>query len=198
MKYPKGHDKHLHMNKILTLLFATFLFTSCSSKPLPIIDYDTSISLQDQNNQSFTLQQLKGKVVWLYFGYTHCPDFCPMTQSKLSRAYKDLGFRKKNLQTVFVSLDPQRDTPEQIKKYIDQYKLDTVGLSGTSNQIKDITSRYKVFYQKSKHKSTNGYFIDHSTRIYLLDTNGKIRYLFRFKDTPEFIAGITSQLLPLF
>jgi protein SCO1/2 len=131
---------------------------------------------------------LKGKWSAVYFGYTFCPDVCPTTLAALTGAISDLGARSKTFQVVFITVDPQRDTPAQIRSYLlsPSFPKGMIGLTGTAAEIKSIASAYKVYY--SRHGDGPDYSIDHTSIIYLMDPQGRfVRPI--ATDTPAAMAN---------
>lgn len=176
------------------------LFFACdaSSANLKDLKINTDLVLTDHNGKSFDIKSKRGKVLWLYFGFTRCPDFCPATHSRLSKAYQMLDYRRKNLEALMVSVDPGYDRPEHLKKYLSYYKdLPSTALTGQPAEIARVASQYGSFFEKIPLKNGD-YTVDHSTYVYLIDQNGLVRYLFKYADKPAFIAGATRQILPAF
>ncbi len=159
-------------------------------------DTKDEFTLTDQNGQVFHLSQLRGKVVLLFFGYTHCPDACPTTMSKLTRVYKLLGNKAQNVVTVFVSLDPYRDRPTVLKMYLAYFHLNSVGLTGSKEEIDRVVNQYSARYEIEQSDSAAGYHINHSTDLYLLDKKGEIVNRFKYEDGTQTIAdGLRSLFL---
>lgn len=145
-------------------------------------------SLTDQDGRPFRLSQLRGKVALLFFGYTSCPDACPTTLSKLSRVYKMLGAEGGRVVTVFVSVDPKRDTPRALKEYLKYFRINSVGLTGTKEEIDSVVGQYGARYEIGQSDSAAGYHIDHSTDLYLIDQRGALAHTFAYKDQAKSIA----------
>lgn len=192
----KRNAKLVISSLILSLLLATF--ASCHKTDAPEImeNFGGDFTLTDFDRKPFHLSDLKGKVVLLYFGYTTCPDACPFTLSKIRRVYNILGKKSKNVQTVFVSVDPERDTPELLKKYLSYYKLGTIGVTGTPEEVATAARLYDVKYEKVDSNSAAGYLMDHTTTTFLIDPAGKVRYRFRHDDNPSLMASIVSLIVP--
>lgn len=126
-------------------------------------------------NGEVTLSNFKGQVVFIYFGYTFCPDICPTNLAQLSMAYRQLSpEQKQNLQILFVSVDPERDTPERLQEYVDYFEADMIGLTGSAQQIAEIARRYGVVYQKVKGDAQN-YAVDHSAFTYVVAPSGELK-----------------------
>ena len=151
--------------------------------------------LTDQNGAMFDTATLRGKILFLFFGYTTCPDACPMTLSKIASVYALLGNEASRLRTVYVSVDPERDTPEKLKIYLSYYDLPVVGLTGTAEEIKSVAGDFGVYYSKSEEETAAGYLVDHTTLIYMIDQDGLLRYLSQPQDPPEVLAGLVRKVL---
>lgn len=148
-------------------------------------------TLIDDSGHIFHLRDRRGRVVLLFFGYTACPDICPRTLSKLAkaRALLDAAASQKVI-IVFVTVDPQRDTPLRLKEYVAYFDINAVGLTGTKPQIDKVVSAYNAFYEKVPAKSALGYSINHTSIVYLIDKQGKVRHLLHQDDSPETMARV--------
>ena len=131
----------------------------------------------------------------LFFGYTSCPDFCPVTLSKLGTVRQLLGRRGAQVSTILVSVDPERDAPEKLASYPAYFDPQATGLTGTPEQIAAVAWKYGVTYQRNKAETAAGYLVDHSTYVFLLDGDHRIRYIFRHGDGPEQMARLIASLL---
>lgn len=143
------------------------------------------------------LSDYQGKLVLLYFGYTFCPDICPTNLGNLSVAYRNLSEQqKKDLQILFVSVDPERDTPERLKQYTDYFEANIIGLTGSPQKLMEIAQRYGVVYAKVEdpNNGTN-YAVDHSAFTYVIDQRGDLQEHLPHATTPEtFVNTITRYL----
>ena len=151
--------------------------------------------LTDQNGKPFHLSQLRGKVVLLFFGYTHCPDACPTTMAKLSQVYKLLGRNAEQVMTIFVSVDPGRDTSTVLKSYLAYFHLNSIGLTGTKEQIDVVVKQYGARYEIEQSDSAAGYHVNHSTDLYLLDQKGELARTFSYADGTQAIVDGVKQLV---
>lgn len=123
-----------------------------------------------------SMKSLRGKVVLLYFGYTFCPDVCPTSLALIAESLKQLTpVEQKRVQMVFVSVDPERDTPKQLKQYVTFFRPGSIGLTGTPEEIAKVAKEYGVVYRKQKVSSAAGYVIDHSSFTYILGPDGTLR-----------------------
>jgi protein SCO1/2 len=153
-------------------------------------------TLTDQDGRTFTDADLKGKPTLVYFGYTFCPDVCPTTLLLMETAAEKLGAdgpSKVNL--VFITIDPERDTPKLIKGYVGNFGATIKGLTGTPEQIAAVAKAYRVYYQKVPGKDGAPYLMDHSSIIYLLDRRGRFVTHFTDRSKAETIASAVQRLL---
>jgi protein SCO1 len=151
-------------------------------------------SLVDQNGKSVTDADLKGKWQLVFFGYTHCPDVCPTALNDLSLALDQLGGKKKDVGIVFISVDPERDTPAVLKSYVESFGGPIVALTGTPNAVKQAAQDYKVFYAKHP-RADGGYDMDHSALIYIMDPQGRFTATFTPDDTSDTMAKRLEKLV---
>ncbi|HKK05032.1 MAG TPA: SCO family protein [Gammaproteobacteria bacterium] len=136
----------------------------------------------------------RGHLVLLYFGYTHCPDVCPTTLSRLSRAVASLGPRASDARILFVSVDPARDTLADLKRYAPAFGPEVVGLRGTQDALRALTKRYRVTYGYGKPDSDGNYEVSHSAAVYIFDRQGKARLLARPGDKAAAIGKDLARL----
>lgn len=141
--------------------------------------YAGKLELPDPNGQSRRLDEFKGKVVVVFFGYTQCPDVCPTTLADIAAVRKAMGADGARVQPVFVSLDPQRDTPEVLKAYAQAFGDDVLALRGDEAQIKAAAQEFKVFYSKVPGKTPETYTVDHTAGSYIFDPQGRVRLFMR-------------------
>jgi protein SCO1/2 len=153
-------------------------------------------TLVDQNGKPFSSDTLKGKPTLIYFGYAFCPDVCPTSLLLMETAIEKLGpdtARKVNL--VFITIDPERDTPTLIKGYVENFSPTFIGLTGTEEQIAQAARAYRVYYQKRPSKDGSPYLMDHSSIVYVLDRNGRFVTHFTHEAKAEAIAAAVQRLL---
>ena len=154
-------------------------------------------TLTDSEGKPFALSSLKGKVVVLSFGYTHCPDICPTELLTYNDTLKQLGDEAKNVAVVFVSVDPDRDTPDLMKQYVKQFNPAFIGLTDTQggNEIALAKQQWRIISAKADIKSKKLYNVDHSSGTYLLDKQGNAAYFERFgAEAPQIAADIKKLL----
>jgi len=151
-------------------------------------------TLLDQTGKKRSLAEFKGKVVLIYFGYMSCPDICPTDLINLAGLLKRLGKESEQVQAIFITLDPARDTPELIGKYVQYFDKRILGLRGTEQQTKEVATKYKTFYEKVSLKS-NQYVIDHTAFIYIVNRAGKYLAFFPPGTSPERMEVMVREAL---
>ena len=152
-------------------------------------------ALTADDGQPFRLEDHRGEIFLLFFGYTSCPDFCPATLSKLSQVHALLGEDTDRAKTLFVSIDPERDEPAAMAEYLQFFPIPAVGLTGTTTQIDEVVELYAGMYEISPVESAAGPLFAHSTYVYLIDGAGKVRFVFVHLDTAEYMAEGIRRLL---
>lgn len=152
-------------------------------------------SMVDQSGETFRLSDHRGKVILLFFGYTSCPDICPITLSRVARASELLDIENEELLTVFISIDPKRDQPEKIKEYLGYFGINAIGVSGQKDDIDRVIEQYGGDYFVEQSDSAAGPLFAHTGYVYLIDQRGMVRFLFTHADSPEWIAAGIAQLL---
>jgi protein SCO1/2 len=156
-----------------------------------LLNPQRDLTLHDQDGKIFRLKDHRGQIILLFFGYTSCPDVCPAILSKLARVYKLLGPMREKVLTVFVSIDPQRDTSSKLKEYLSYFNIKALGLTGTKQEIDAVVESYKATYVKVvTNSSALGYMFDHTDYLYLIDRQGKTSYLFHPEDKAADMAQI--------
>lgn len=160
-------------------------------------DIGGDFELTDGDGKPFKLSDLKGKVVILSFGYTHCPDVCPTELLTYNDSLKQLGNDAENVKVVFVSVDPERDTPELVGKYAKQFNPDFIGLTATKGQtLPVIKQQYRIVSAKVNQKEgSETYLVDHTSGAYLIDKNGEVAIFSPYGSEPDAIAADIRTLL---
>ncbi len=138
-------------------------------KPAP------AIALVNSSGQKFDLTALKGRLVIVFFGYTYCPDVCPATLSQLRQVMTGLGSQAEQVQVGFVTVDPQRDTPEILQRYLSAFGPRFTGLSGGEAELEAVWKAYGVYRAIRPVGDTQAYTVDHTARLYVIDVNGNLR-----------------------
>jgi protein SCO1/2 len=158
-------------------------------------DFGRSLALPDLTGRVRTLDDFKGKVTVLFFGYTQCPDVCPTTMAELAEVKKSLGADGDQVQGVFITVDPERDTPEVLKNYVASFDPGFVALRGTPEQTAAAAKEFKVFYAKVPGKAPGSYTMDHTAASYVLDRDGKLRLFVRYGSGAPALAADLKALL---
>lgn len=159
-------------------------------------DYARDFSLPDQDGRLRSMKDFSGKVVVIFFGYTQCPDVCPTTMAELAEVRTALGKDGARVQGVFVSTDPDRDTPEVLKAYVGNFDPSFIALRPSSpEQLAALAKDYKVFYKKVEGRSATSYTMDHSAGSYIYDTQGKLRLYSRYGMGAKALTHDIRQLL---
>ena len=163
---------------------ASFRGTAYES-PYPVAP---NFKLTEANGKPFILNANKEKIILLFFGYTYCPDVCPTTLSEMKLTMDKLGDNAAKVQVVFISVDPGRDTSAEMQKYVERFNSAFIGLSGTQGELEPVWNEYGIFREVVPGTSAANYIINHTARVFLVDTNGHLRLSFGFQTPPEDIA----------
>lgn len=158
-------------------------------------DYARELSLSDPDGRRRSLAEFKGRVVVVFFGFTQCPDVCPTTLVELAAVKKQLGADGDRVQGLFVTVDPERDTPELLKAYVDNFSAGFVALRGSPEETLAAAKHFKVFFAKVPGKTEGSYTIDHTAGSYLFDPQGRVRLFTRHGTGPEALAHDLRLLL---
>jgi protein SCO1 len=158
-------------------------------------DYAQGFELSDQNGQVLTLKDFAGKAVVVFFGFTQCPDVCPTALQEMAQAKQLLGADGAKLQGIFITVDPERDTPELLKAYVANFGSDFVALRPTAEQLPKVTKDFKIYYKKVEGKTPTSYTLDHSAGSFTFDPKGRIRLYNRHASGAETLAADVKILL---
>ena len=159
-------------------------------------EFGQDFSLQDPQGKTRTLADYKGKAVVMFFGYTHCPDVCPTTMAELNQVMQKLGADAQRVQVLFVTVDPQRDTPELMGQYVPAFNPAFVGLRPADDAaLKEVTKAFRVVVNKVEGSTPNNYTIDHTAGIYVFDPNGQLRLFMRPDEPVDAMAKDLKTLL---
>nr|WP_297352610.1 SCO family protein [uncultured Caldimonas sp.] len=158
-------------------------------------EYARDFKLTDQDGRERTLADFKGKLVAVFFGFTQCPDVCPTALAELAQVKQALGPDGDKLQGVFITVDPERDTPEVLKAYMGNFDPGFVALRGTPEQTAAVAKEFKVFYAKVPGKTADTYTMDHTAGVYVFDTQGRIRLFTRHGSGAQALIDDMKRLL---
>lgn len=181
---------------LVCLGFAGLVLAACDAKPRPSTTTSTGaadiggpFTLVDQDGRPATEAMLKGKWSVIYFGYTYCPDVCPTSLQTLAAALDGMGRQGRSVQTILISVDPERDTPAQLKTYVksEVFPENLIGLTGTPDQVAAAAKAYKFYYKKAG--DGPDYLVDHLSIMYLMDPTGKLDRPLTHGQTPDEIAA---------
>ena len=158
-------------------MVATFVFRkpyvfhgTMINPPLPLTDF----SLETSNGEKFRLSDQKGKIVLLFFGYTSCPDVCPVTLATFKQVHERLGEKAQRVKFVMITADPERDDPDKVGAYVSQFNSEFVGLSGSLSDLCEVWNELGVFVEKEDSGSASGYLVSHTSSVYVIDENGAL------------------------
>lgn len=167
-----------------------------TAKANPNMAIGGDFELINTEYQTVTNLDFKDKMKLVYFGFTNCPDICPTDMAKISSALKKVGKKKlENLQPIFITIDPKRDDPSAVQIYLENFHKSFIGLTGTVDQIKKVTKNYKVYSKEVKSDDLDGYLMDHSAYIYLIDKDDSFIKHFTNQQTAKEIAKQLSEHL---
>ncbi|AZG10873.1 SCO family protein [Pigmentiphaga sp. H8] len=180
---------------------AAAMLAACEKKPsfnstdVSGSDLGTDLSLTDSNGQARTLQDFKGKVLVVFFGFVQCPDVCPTTLAEFVQVKNSLGKDGDKVQVAFVTVDPERDTPEILRAYVTQFDPSFLGLRGDADATARVAKSFKVFYAKVPGKEPGSYTMDHTAGVYIYDPEGHLRLFARHNAGVDALASDIRQLL---
>lgn len=159
------------------------------------LGYAKDFSLTDHHGKPRSLADFKGKAVVVFFGFTHCPDVCPTTMAEMASVMAQLGPQADKVQVLFISVDPERDTPQLLAKYVPAFHPGFLGLTGDQAAIEKVGKEFRIFYQKVPGKTPGSYTVDHTAGSYVFDPQGRIRLFIRHGQGAEPIAQDLKVLL---
>lgn len=155
----------------------------------------TDFALTASGERQVRLSDFRGKVVALYFGYTYCPDVCPMTLAMLKDARARLGEDASDVQVIMISVDPERDTPEHLEDYVGRFDPSFLGVTGTDAEIAAVAESFGVHYARREVPGSTGYLVDHTAAVLVIDREGRLRSLLPNNLTGEQAASDLRQLV---
>lgn len=164
---------------------------SVITPPFPVTDF----SLQNANSESFRLSDARGKIVLLFFGYTSCPDVCPITLATFKQVHERLGGDAQKVAFIMITADPDRDTPDKVSAYVARFNPEFIGLSGSLTDLEPIWKELGVFVEKQETGSAAGYLVSHTASVYVIDQDGNLLMTFPYGTTATDMSDDLSQLL---
>lgn len=198
------------MNSRLLVAFITILFavvlaacdmlhkqptSSFNAIDITGADYAKDFSLTDPTGKVRTLADFKGKAVLLFFGFTHCPDVCPTTLADAAKAIKTLGADGPRVQVLFVTLDPQRDTPKVLAQYVPAFNPEFLGLYGDEAKTRQTAKDFRIFYERRPGSTAEDYSLDHTAGTLVFDPQGRLRLYMNYGMAPDKMAADLRKLL---
>lgn len=186
---------------LLTILLLALCLSACAKTQswalndvtghLPDLDF----TLTGDNGKPLHGSDFRGKVVLLYFGYTHCPDVCPLTLTHLHQVMGKLGAASDDVRILFVSVDPRRDTPDVLRQYVPAFDKHAVGVTGSVSELRAMAKRYRVAFDLKKPDADGNYEVSHSSAVFIFDRDGKARLLTTSADDTQGLVHDITQLL---
>ncbi len=195
-----------HLGRYLLLAALTLALAACQKSETPTApsfkaiditgaDYARELGLPDADGKRRVLADFAGKVVVVFFGFMQCPDVCPTTLLELAAVKKALGADGARVQGIFITVDPERDTPELLKAYVNNFGADFVALRGTVDETKAVAKGFKVYFAKVQGKLEGSYTMDHTAGSYVFDTQGRVRLFTRYGTGAEALTHDVKVLL---
>ena len=192
----------LSRRSVLLLGASALALTACGKDTPPFTgiditgaDYATGFSLTDHNGRPRTLADFKGKVVMIFFGFTQCPDVCPTSLTEMAQVKQMLGADGERLQVLFVSVDPERDTPEIMKAYMAAFDPSFLALYSKPDELPALTKSFKIYHKKVPGSTPESYTMDHSAGSYIYDPQGRLRLYNRYGTDVQALTDDVKKLL---
>ena len=182
-----------YQHLLLSLIAGSLLYQSAmaiSSEP------GGDFTLTDHLGEAWSLQNARGKVVLLVFGYTSCPDVCPTSLLTVQQVLGTLGDQADSVQPLFVSVDPKRDTPAVMKNYLGYFHPSIIGLSGELSMLKNISQHYRTSFGYSGDTDSPSYVVDHSSSLYVINDQGELTNIIPYGTPADIIVDSVKRLLP--
>ena len=192
------------MKKLFAILAMALALAGCDKAVPPSsfqsvdvtgLGYARNFKLTDHNGKLRSLADFRGKVVVMFFGFTQCPDVCPTTMIEMAQVLKLLGEQSKDVQVLFVTVDPERDSQELLQQYVPAFHPSFIGLRGDEAATDAVMKEFKVVRMKSAGKTPTSYMVEHTAASFVFDKEGKVRLYVRPDITPEALAADIKQLL---
>lgn len=194
----KSFVKYLLLSSLVLLQFNLQLPSYAKQTEIKTTDSKATIggdfTLTDHHGKRFDLEQLRGKIVMLFFGYTYCPDICPTELATMARLLKQFEKDDDKISALFITVDPERDTVEKLSNYVPFFSPHLIGLTGSKDEINKVTKAYRVQSKIHSQKENSDYYlVDHSANLYVIDEQGKLIHLIPFGLPAEHIAQVLRE-----
>jgi protein SCO1/2 len=187
------------LRRYWSIIICSLVLAACDTRPqfhstdITGAPYGQGFALTDHDGRPRTLEDFRGKAVVLFFGFAHCPDVCPTTLADIAGALKQLGADAQRVQVLMVTVDPERDTPEVLKKYVSAFDPGFLGLRGDLAATRKVASEFKIYFEKRKQGES--YTVDHSAQSYVIDPQGRLRLLVRHDRIGQDLAADLRTIL---
>jgi len=181
---------------MLTLVLGGCGHRSWETKDISGLMPELSLELTGESGDELSAEQFEGQITLMFFGYTQCPDICPVTMGRLAALIDQLPESiAQDTRVLFVSVDPDRDTPERLASYTDAFGDRFVGATGTQEQLRELNKRYRVTYSYGEGKGeSDDYLVSHSSAVFVFDRDGEVRLMFRQDDDIEAMTADLKRL----
>jgi len=182
-----------------SIIICSLLAAACAEEPkfkstdITGVEYGAKLELTDHTGRARTLADFRGKAVVLFFGFTQCPDVCPTTLADIASSLKKLGADADRVQVLFVTVDPERDTPKALAEYVGAFDPRFIALRGDAAQTQRVAKEFRIYYEKRK--QGDDYTVDHSGQTYVIDPQGRLRLLVRHERIAQDLADDLRTLL---
>lgn len=177
-------------------IIATYQISYEASAPYVVTkNFGGSFNLKDHTGKTVTEKDFEGQYRLIYFGFTYCPAICPTELQKISKALKNLGDKGEQIKPIFISVDPERDTVDVMKNYVELFHPNLIGLTGSVKETENIKKHYKIYSAKVKDETMSDYTVDHSSLIYFMGPDNSLLRIFKVDDTAEDIVKVVNQYL---
>ena len=183
------------MGRVAWLVVVGALVAACGQPKLHGARFEEPTAEPALKLGGFDLAAQRGSLVMLFFGYTHCPDVCPITLQQWAQVKSELGELGNNLQVIFVTVDPERDTPDLLAKYVPRFDPTFQALHGTQDDLKPLLAGLKVYAQKVENSKGEGYLMDHTAASFVFDQQGRTRLLVRHNADIKPVVADVRQIL---
>jgi len=190
---------YLAKSTYLGALFTLLLLTACTGGLFGAPELNGTVYTEPRTTPEFTLQNAagepvslqdyRGKVIPIYFGYTFCPDVCPLTMANLARVQAQVDDDGDEMQVLMITVDPQRDSATVVQDYVESFHPAFVGLSGSEEQIAAATDPFGVFYESAAGSDASGYLVDHTARVFVIDKSGALRVTYAYDAAVDDLAA---------
>lgn len=179
---------------LAVVFFFVLIWNIETAKAKQVSSFGGDFTLTDHHGNKFELKQLRGKLVLIFFGYTFCPDICPTELTSLAKVLKSLGDDADKVSALFISVDPQRDTPDKLKNYVPYFSPNLIGLTGSVSEVGDVAKAYHVQTKiHSQKKDDDYYLVDHSVNLYVVGPQGKMLHIIPFGLPTEHILRVLKE-----